>query len=229
MPTGEGRKCILHIGMHKTGTSSIQQTIADNFDDLRDQFGVASYRGYANHSWLAPAFVDDLSDIWINTADGFEHPEEIRRRAAAIVDDVCQVLEDERPNHFVLSGEAFSRLPEEAVETLQRFLSPFFNQVFVAIYVCNPFRFANSATAQLVKIGATFENLIANTIVHQRIFPLTLPADLSFRPIATESKNMCGLSAGTTCKSYRLNAGCCAMPMWSMIFSDGSLQSIRQI
>ena len=168
--TAGERVCVLHIGMHKTGTSSIQRMISENFDELRDRFGIASYRRHLNHSALAPAFVDDLSQVRSNLAPGLEKPEDVHRQAVSAVEDLGESLARDRPPSLVLSGEGFSKLPETAVPRLKRFLEPHFDRVHVAIYVREPFSYANSAAAQRIKVGSTFENLIADTLIHQEIY-----------------------------------------------------------
>lgn len=164
------RVCILHIGMHKTGTSSIQRTIADNLDELRNGHGIASYRRHLNHSALAPAFVDDLSQVRSNLTLGLEQPADVYAQAVAAVQELEQSLEQQQPKRLLLSGEGFSKLPETAVPRLKQFLARHFDRVQVAVYVREPFSYANSAGAQRIKGGSTFKNLILDTLVHQEIY-----------------------------------------------------------
>lgn len=169
-PARGERVCILHIGMHKTGTSSIQRVMSENFDELHERFGIASYRRHLNHSALAPAFVDDLSQVRSNLTLGLEQPADVHRQAVAAVEELQRSLEQEQPQRFLLSGEGFSKLPEAAVPRLKQFLAPHFDRFQVAIYVRAPFSYANSAAAQRIKVGSTFEDLIADTLANPKTY-----------------------------------------------------------
>jgi hypothetical protein len=115
-------KIVLHIGAEKTGTSSLQATLAKNAATLLAEAGLLYPRevplaaGNA-HFGVAAAFLDPRRTEFF-LPGGHRSPAELRQAlAAAIV--------RERPRLAVLSAEHFSsRFERPQIEALARFLAP---------------------------------------------------------------------------------------------------------
>ncbi|MEH6585335.1 MAG: hypothetical protein V7720_02195 [Halioglobus sp.] len=146
------KKLVLHIGMAKTGTSSIQDTLGHGADQLREQ-GVhyAPWKPF-NHSFkfsvlflrnpqksfyykqLSPitdeAWAQELQrlrDLWQQLFASFEH-------------GTC-----------VVSAENLGRLSAEEIASLKEFVSPWFDEIRVVAYVRKPLQALKSQWEQDVK------------------------------------------------------------------------------
>lgn len=145
-------RVILHLGMPKTGTTSIQYSLSEARATLAAQDIVYPDLG-ANHS---VRIFDAFSEI----------PHRRHRRLghdmAAIAEraerDRLYLREAFRANpgaDFVISGEGIPRLSEEATQRLLGFLGGHFDRIEVVFLVRPPASFIHSQTQQLIKSGMT--------------------------------------------------------------------------
>lgn len=138
----------LHIGPHKTGTTSIQNAL-DGYDD-----GATRYArlGLPNHSIaLTCAFGIDLKDN--ATLGRFGIPFE---EAGDIGADVRQVLAEElsTPGHtLILSGEGMSVFGPQDFGALADFVRPFVHRTRVLAYARDPLSRLSSMVQQVVRVG----------------------------------------------------------------------------
>lgn len=115
-------KIVLHIGAEKTGTSSLQATLAKNAATLLAEAGLLYPREVPlaatnAHFGIAAAFLDpERSEFFV--PGGRRSPAELRQALAA-------AIARERPRLVVLSAEHFSsRFERPQIEALARFLAP---------------------------------------------------------------------------------------------------------
>ncbi|RYH01067.1 hypothetical protein EU805_15840 [Salipiger sp. IMCC34102] len=144
---------VLHVGMHKTGTTSIQQSLG-GFDDGRTAYAdLRHLRGrQVNHGYgLTAMFRADPRPFGIHQRMG--------RSAAAMASirrawlrklDAALALEREQ---LILSGEAIAMLKEPELQALRDHLLRHAERVRVIAYVREPVGYISSMYQQHIKMG----------------------------------------------------------------------------
>ena len=137
------RELILHVGMHKTGTTSIQRSLQGlpakgfRYVDL----------GHANHSNLVIAAFADVPGKNVRSS---QRVEAMRERTLRALDTELSRPEFDK---FVISGEGIVKLRPPAVEALRDKLLQYVDRVHVFAYMREPVGFSTSALQQRVKGG----------------------------------------------------------------------------
>jgi hypothetical protein len=153
------RTIILHVGLHKTGTTSIQASCQFRHHDLLLRHGVkyASFRFMGklrpNHSGpVTAALLDDpdqYSEEWRVGLGGDpgRAQQEFRRH-------FDQVLENPEADTLLLSGEIFSIFQVKHMKQLRKRLLRHAEQLRVLVYLRNPLHSIESMMEQRVRAGA---------------------------------------------------------------------------
>lgn len=142
-------KLILHLGMPKTGTSSVQDTF---YTHETDQFSYMKWRAPNHSGLLALLFLDNAhKQAGFQFADNPE--QEVEKQRA----EWLQVLPGyfaEKRNHTVLfSAESGFVVPTVARERMRDFFSNYANEIKVIVYLRPPVSFMESSLQQNVKTG----------------------------------------------------------------------------
>ena len=144
------RKVVLHIGMHKTGTTSIQNSLhqinSEGFRTVRFQ--------EKNHSApLYTIFSENRFNhqIWKN--QGLTN-NQINEKKAEYEKILEEELADDSVNVFLLSGEAMSTLTENEQRNLCLFFKEKNFRISIIYVVRDPISWAASANQQRAKGGA---------------------------------------------------------------------------
>ncbi|KXS55219.1 MAG: Uncharacterized protein AWU57_403 [Marinobacter sp. T13-3] len=152
------RKLILHVGLHKTGSSAIQETGAQNRSWLKDTgyyypaFGDARW---VNHS--VPLCLLFMNNPERNHTVKRIFPEDSQREDAK--KQLKKVLLDEIDRHspadILLSGEDVSLLNIEELQKLKFFINNELgiDEIHVIVYVRNPISLALSGAQEWVRAG----------------------------------------------------------------------------
>jgi hypothetical protein len=144
-------RCIVHIGMHKTGSTSIQHSL-HGFDDAR--FLYARLGDNPNHS---------LPMLSLFLSQPELHP--LFRRKGADAAAVSKFIEKTRTDleravvaangrTLVISGEAISHFPRDALIRLRDDFQRRFEDVMIVGYVRSPAARMSSSFQEQVKAGA---------------------------------------------------------------------------
>lgn len=150
----------LHIGAHKTGTSSIQATFFASRQQLL-RHGVDYFSFSDNHS---------KPMLWRFGSQRYTHP--VTTNAGLSKSDVDRLSEkvdrdlraffSEQPDKIkVISGEELSTLSVEDVGAVRAFLRELDVETRVIIYIRNYFGFMNSEAQELVKWGWNLNDIVA--------------------------------------------------------------------
>jgi hypothetical protein len=153
------RTLYLHIGVHKTGSSSIQSSLHKARDALR-KHGI-SYPGRdVDHADLYSPFCDSPHKEHRNLRTGLGTVEAARRWNEEVLDFFSAQLADAGCRKIVLSAEGFSSLGAAGVTRLREFLHKFVADVVVVCFVRSPVRFAISYAQEIVLGGKLIEESI---------------------------------------------------------------------
>jgi hypothetical protein len=144
------RRCFLHIGMNKTGSTAIQSA----FQTLDTDTTAYLQLGHANHSpALVTLFHAGRADYHLNVRARVT-PRQMEDRAARLRDALQDQLTGSRKT-MVISGEGLSNTfgPEDAARMID-VLRPHFDEIRAIAYVREPVSYLRSAFQQVVKDNA---------------------------------------------------------------------------
>lgn len=141
--------CIVHIGMPKTGSSTLQEAFQKGLNDpgvLYPKFPESNQSGR-----VYGLFVRNYLDYHFLKAKGIDNKElldEFRKNSRKVLTDS---FTSSGKSIVLLSGEDLFHLKEGEVFDLKEFLSPFFKRVVIFAYVRPVKSLLESAFQQLVK------------------------------------------------------------------------------
>jgi hypothetical protein len=152
----------IHIGLHKTGSSSIQNTFFSNRDKLLSH-GINYLSLSLNHSGvLYSLYCVAPHQTRANRAAGIDTKEKAAKKNAATRAALRQALESNSSASIVISGEGLSRLPAEGLERLRLEFTPYAARFRIIVYVRDPYSTVNSMAQQRIRRrGQTYEQIIA--------------------------------------------------------------------
>lgn len=147
---------ILHVGLHKTGTSSIQHTLYKNRKFLIKQGFLYPSCWGANHSIpVYSIFCDNPVKYPMNIKDGLSH-DEIKEKNNMYLDEFKKEVIKSTCKKIIISGEDISMLTIDNLNKLRLFLLPITENIKVILYVRHPVNWAVSAIQQKLKGGFTY-------------------------------------------------------------------------
>jgi hypothetical protein len=143
------KKIVLHIGMHKTGSSSIQKSLAD-FDDGKTRF---AQLGQANHSVpLFTIFSERRFERRHFTQKGYS-PTKLKTILADFENQLDHELSLDRDT-LIISAEDLSILKSKRdVAAMKKRLEEYTRDIQVIAYIRDPVGFCSSSFQQRVRVG----------------------------------------------------------------------------
>ena len=145
------RKCIVHIGMHKTGSSSIQDTL---YKTLSDENFIYAKLGVANHGGkIFTLFTEKPENYAPNRKKGLSK-EQIEENNIATKKMLIESFVQNRFSDVIISGEGILFLSEEALNRFKSFLKLYFDQILIVAYVRPPMALIESGYQQRIKENA---------------------------------------------------------------------------
>lgn len=152
-------KAILHIGMPKTGTSSIQNTFA-----AADMDNVTYFRWpHPNHGSLVASICRDDSHPYV----GRFEPEELDRILEKALQDTVETASAAGADTTLISAERFYNIRPQQLAMIKAYLDTAVSEYRIIMYLREPVSFIASAFQQNVKTVQSRLNL-TSTKPHYR-------------------------------------------------------------
>lgn len=142
-------KFVLHIGLHKTGSTAIQSAFK-GFDD-----GITKYAdlGYENHSIpFYTAYSAAHLDYHIWKTAGLT-PTQIERKRSECIAAIKDSIERSRDRRLIFSGEDISLLPETALRVIAELFGARNGGAQIIAYVRAPLSFIQSNFQEELRAG----------------------------------------------------------------------------
>lgn len=160
------KQVLLHIGMHKTGSSSIQQSLA-GFDDGRTLYSKIG----VNHSApMVTIFKRDYLNyhIWQQRGLG---PKEVEARRTKFIEILDAELSRSDRERLIISGEGMSILQDDEKRSLIDYIKGKGCEIKVIAYARDPLSFAASVTLEKIRGGRTDKIGVIRPDYKKRIGP----------------------------------------------------------
>ncbi len=144
-------KCILHIGMHKTGTSSIQYAL---FNHLNSNAFNYCKLGRVNHNHaISSIFKNNPESYHANVSLNWSNDDliEFINSSKSLLVKSLDSLDSQVTE--IISGEDIGYFNQEEAKRLKIYLSQYFNDIVVVVYLRSPVSYLQSAFQELVKHG----------------------------------------------------------------------------
>jgi len=149
-------KLILHIGHGKTGTTSIQDFLAANHQQLL-RLGYlypVRHSPRSNHVVIRGCFMkpEDMGvhgyQVYAGDTDWFQ------RDSNKFLKSMCDDIQDKTPHTVILSAEQMFRdFSKTSKTSLKKFFGEYFSEVLVVAYIKSPMTSFFSSISQSIRVG----------------------------------------------------------------------------
>lgn len=190
-------KCFIHVGMEKTGSTSIQQAIRQNLPWLKEAGIIYPQGGIArlNHNFLASSYLPQGSDRLVRGLPPRIRKGEEKRFLDAYRQDLMSEIR--RGHHVIISGEHLFRLRADEISMLKRDLADAgVDDVLIFAVLRSPASFYLSFVQQEVKGSSRFPapadffvDYASRVAGWQRHFPCTF---LEFSALSASEEGIVG-------------------------------------
>lgn len=184
---------ILHIGLHKTGTTSIQRTLGEHRAELAvmgyhyPEFKYKNRQTYNHSSPLLSLYTDAPLDYHMNLRHGIDSPEKLQDQNTSYLAQLKSALNSESAT-VIFSGEGLSALNPKNINHFKKDLEQLSESPLSFRVVCclrEPISFVTSDIQQKVKGGFSLGNL----------YEKESRKTYKFRPILEKYISVFGLSS----------------------------------
>ena len=146
---------ILHVGLHKTGSTSIQNNCQFHSHEFLLDHGIF-YANFISNGKLRPNHGGPITAALLDDPDKYgkqwrsQLTGDPQREFREYFDEI---LENPQAEHLLLSGESLSLLEDEDMRLLQSKLLAHTEQLRVLVFLRNPYSFLESIIQQRVRVN----------------------------------------------------------------------------
>jgi len=147
----KARRCTVHFGLAKTGTSAIQEFFFRHKQVLLEQERLL-YPGQEVQHWHLASMFSATPEalIQIQRLESGQSPTEFIERTRR---DLVEEIEKARPERIFLSSEYLVAMPADELRELNRFLRSLAEEVVSIVYVRDPWSFSTSYLQEMIRNG----------------------------------------------------------------------------
>lgn len=149
------QELIIHLGMHKTGSTSIQETLAKN--SCGDEYTYLNLGAINHNHRVYSLFSENPSGYYLNKGKSKAEIESFNSETKKLFSDCIENLATPKA---IISGEDLINLNEKELSEMNSFFKLFFERVTVFAYVREPVSYMNSLLQQVIKSGVGFERFV---------------------------------------------------------------------
>jgi len=143
---------IIHVGMHKTGTTSIQRTLNKHLEDSRFIYVKLAV---PNHSRQIFTLFEEKNHPSINKIKN----QEIEKVNIKTKNRLIENFKKSKDKKYIISGESIRGMSLNALINFKSFLKQYFHKITVVAYIRPPKAYMESAFQQIIKDGTTNFNI----------------------------------------------------------------------
>lgn len=157
------KKAIVHIGLPKTGTTSIQEALYATRERLLETSGIFYPSISPNlNNVLCTSFFDDPRKHIEAAMEGLDTLEKARAKSQTLLQQLQDDLKSANWETVVLSAEGLSNLNRHELRNMADWLSGYVDDWRIFFWVRHPLSYASSVSQELVKGGMTFAQMLSN-------------------------------------------------------------------
>ena len=152
------KKVYIHIGLHKTGTTTLQQFLHTNRQQLAEEENIyfPALAPNLSHA-LYGAFCDHPLEYNQNVFRGISDSHAVEKHRANVCQSLEQEFESASAAAAILSGEDLSLLTPDGWKRLIDWLNPWADEIEAVCVVRDPLAWSQSAAQSMIKGGQTIE------------------------------------------------------------------------
>ncbi len=151
LKNSNGKTCVIHIGMHKTGSTSIQISLS-NFKS--EKFCYPKLNEDGNHSVIfSYIFMSYKEFVKKYKCIGEQAKFEFFSNKSFYLFHLKELFKKNKNAIFIFSGEDICNFDENALKKMYRFFKKYFNEIKIIAYVRDPFSYISSAFQEVLKIN----------------------------------------------------------------------------
>ena len=144
--------CIIHIGMHKTGSTSIQHSLC-GFSDA--DFLYPSLDADPNHSLALYSLFSNQPDLHFLHGGAGRDRVAVQKYISTVRESLERSIAESRSRTLILSGEDICVLPQAALMNMRSYLQTRVGDIMIVGYVRPPIGYITSNFQEKIKCGLT--------------------------------------------------------------------------
>ncbi|MCP5533547.1 MAG: hypothetical protein H7A48_10270 [Akkermansiaceae bacterium] len=145
------KRCWLHIGMHKTGTTSLQTNLKRIGSTDEWEYICVGGKLHMNTPFHAMFATNPFHYHWFDKQG--VSAETLKQRGENLRERLAAAITRSKAGTIIMSAEALPLVDKDGIGRLKEFLAPFFDEIRVIGYVRPPVSFKVSIFQEMVKGG----------------------------------------------------------------------------
>lgn len=162
------KRCWLHIGMHKTGTTSLQANLKRIGSTAAWEYICIGGKLHMNTPFHAMFATNPFHYHWFHK-QGIS-PEALAEKGANLRERLAEAISTSPSETIIMSAEALPLVDKAGVQRIKEFLDPLFDEIRVIGYVRPPISYKISIFQEMVKGGRSTLELDKIKLNYRRKF-----------------------------------------------------------
>ena len=142
------KTCIIHIGMPKTGSSSIQNNLSTNLNDRNILYLPFDNPNHGMHICTLFGGKSQINRFHLSRGKSYSDIERYQAHTKYILE---KSFASDRYTTYIISGEAIQTISQLHLKEMKKYLLNYVDEIKIIAYVREPFSYITSAFQQLLK------------------------------------------------------------------------------